>query len=322
MSEQEIPKIPPRIVAPGYSLWLKGNEIEIDKGVFVTHSEWGWVIYQQEFNFDFRVNNQPLIGRRTLKDGDYIHSAGGHAIFQEEPAADYFEHWPQDERDTVDAVELTKRLKKNVVIDMMGISLNGGKSYVAWDDLAQLYVYREHTTGQWSVRAFSEAQGEMPSKFKRATLTTHEMDVLLRWLFSNAPYALSTVSVSGVPLPDAYKTVAWDKLLSPAHSKKINLPVPPSQILGLHSCRRIVFFLLKQQFMLLLWILFWGVMIALLAEVPLTEFLFWRVVAISYVIFTVLFAFLNRRSWLDIIHHVRQLRNYESIEEFRKLPLE
>ncbi len=251
---------PPRIVSKGSSLWLPDNTeaFEFADGVFLHVSGRQWSIYQEHDRADVRVNNQILIGRRVLKDGDFIHSEKKkiRAIFQADPVADYRQGWEaENEEELTPRIQLSKRVAEHVVIDADGMSLDGGETFARWDTITALDVCWEYTTNNWAIRiqaTNTPKRGKtLPSKFHSAILGRDEIFPLLTWIFYAVPFQLSIQQFSRIEIPDAYKVLVYDKILTPAYERKRDLPATPAFILGLKGrCEAIIIILVAIVFML------------------------------------------------------------------------
>jgi hypothetical protein len=189
------------------------------------------------------VNGQHLVGRRVLKDGDFIHGGDLRGIFQQDPVADYRHHWenqvklPRHLR-----LPNTKRLEKHVRIDTSGVSLDGGKTTTPWTHLAGIVV-QILDSNSWKVAVYEKHEGKAAEEMRTKCMgiVGGEVDALLKWLDHTAPYEISVLSASNVQFSDAYVSLAYIKIINPARENKRLLPMPIAFILGFPTRKQIAF---------------------------------------------------------------------------------
>jgi hypothetical protein len=228
---------PPRIVGPGYSAWLRLGEIGLEEPGIFTVCNFGQKceITQLDPLRQVMVNGQPLVGRRVLRDGDFIHTKETRGIFQQDPVADYSRYWqgsplaPRHIRLTI-----TPQLQKYVLIDAHGFSLNAGKNVTPWTHFAGL-VFQLLGDGKWRAMLFEKHEGKPSDKMptKLGAILSDEADMLTKWAQHSAPYEISTLSVPALTDSDAYRTIAHTKIIDPARENKRLLPMSIAVILGL-----------------------------------------------------------------------------------------
>lgn len=277
--------IPPRLVTPDASLWLKGNgdSVTLPSGLTYfaandTHQ------VRVGTNEAYTVNGKRLVGRYRLTDGDYIAGRNFRAIFQVDPAKDWRDDWEASEEGieaTID-ITLTRRLEKAVLINGQGISLAGAEHVTEWDRFAFIAFYREITTGHWAVRV-SNGAAFAESHFERTVLTVEETNTLLNWIIYAMPFHVSFVHNSRASFPNAYDFLAYSKLLDPSQAGERELPTPPHNLFPLLTPRQTVLRLLREALKTIPISIALFFIIRLMSDIPLSGF--WGVLAVVNLVF-------------------------------------
>lgn len=221
---------PPRVLAPGYSFWLaQGAYVELIRHNLVAcrTGKTCYLAQPPEATADVLVNGQPLIGKRVLRDGDFMHSGKHRFIFQADPVA--------DRRSRMEGTswqpKLNNYLSQRVRGNSRGLSLDGGKTSARWEDIIALFVSPPYGKGGISVGALTWG-GQRLGQVDR--LSVFSVRQLFQWLGTLAPFDLSVQHPYRwgrlVP-PDAY-TLAATKLLYRVEAGQIILPVKRRFVLG------------------------------------------------------------------------------------------
>jgi hypothetical protein len=298
----------PRVVGPGFSAWLRPGEIGLEEpGIFnVRNTGQKCEITHLDPNREVMVNGQPLVGRRVLRDGDFIHTKETRGIFQQDPVADYRHHWEkQFKLPRLVRLQITNRLEKHVRIDTSGVSLDGGKTTTAWTHFAGVVV-QILDSNSWKVAVYKKHEGQPAEEMrtKCVGVVGGEVDLLLKWFHHTAPYEISVLSASNVQFSDAYVSLAHTKIINPARENKRLLPMSIAFILGFPTRKQIALrFMLRVGFA------------ALGAAMFSAGAVFHPLLFLLIMSFVLLLQF----RWIKAeLHYLRELPKYETLE--RPLP--
>ena len=225
---------PPRIVAPGRSYWLRdGGEVSLGKDVRVVQRNQRWVLLPGRT--PVWVNGQQFDIEQPLKDGDYIRFGRlfgrFRAIYEADPVSDYrqmaaelFDHPTQ--------INPSRSLRKWVQISGTGLSFDGGKTVVSWDQIVRIdFALAILDLRSATIRVNERGKARKVST-KLSRIRHRDLSVLFQWLMYSAPYALSLHFAGSPDSMDGYIFVAQMKLILPAEANQKLLPEAPEKILG------------------------------------------------------------------------------------------
>jgi hypothetical protein len=178
---------PPRLLAPGLSRWFEeGRSIAVTDSAKVQKEGDVYIIAPDRLmrgnESQTLVNGEPLTGKRDLTDGDFIHGGKDRWIFQKDAVADWRALGPRPEPG-----KLSDRLLKHLIIRDDGFSLDGGKTFAAWDKIACLSI--EFRDNAYTITPILSAGKTAGSEFKG--LLRPNIEKTLQHLSYAAPFALS-----------------------------------------------------------------------------------------------------------------------------------
>ncbi|MBN8590160.1 MAG: hypothetical protein J0M33_00290 [Anaerolineae bacterium] len=301
---------PPRIVAPGVSLWLRPGDgpLKIRPFLEAENTGQGCILYATSDREVVMVNGHPLVGQHRLQDGDFLHTESKRlrAIFQQDPVADQralSERSAPADRKT--SLTPSDKLRKAVQIDSEGISLNGGKDRATWGRETAIYFYFEHTSNLFFVQVWCQTEKRrekgLPSQCR--SLGGDEAGTLLNWLTYAAPYALSYRS-NALAFSDVYTMLTEQHIIKPALAHQRLLPASIALIRGYPSR--------MQSLISLMVVLSYGVVVSgVLFIIFDAAFKLPNVTLLLFVGVSLLFL---RRNISDAIYNFRTALQYESLD--------
>lgn len=177
------------------------------------------------------LNGQQIYGRHPLVDGDYLiyeinPDTPIRFVFQEDPALN------NHKRGLID-IQLSYRLKKAVMMDSAGIRFRPGKQPVSWSSVQGIIV-RQPSPNEFVVKLVIAKEFNLQKTIVQAipfTLSADEFHNLGLWLYNVAP-CLPSILNSPLPIPDAYITVAKEKVVAPMKKGSRQLPYTEDEILS------------------------------------------------------------------------------------------
>jgi hypothetical protein len=232
---------PPRILTPGFSNWLNTTKpLHLDKDVFVTYNGKQYLLRRESEKTKVLINGQEILSDCYLKDGDFIQGSKWQGIFQADPAGDHVKAL-QQENELTTSITPSANLRKWLVIDKQGISLDGGENTAKWDEIVTVeykLVYKglHPNSNRWQVRlrAYQPDHAQyLPSKLTQ--ISPMELTDLIMWIQYTTPFALSTFNPDyghRGGWTDAYIFSAYDKLILPGEQNQLVLPTSRERILG------------------------------------------------------------------------------------------
>jgi hypothetical protein len=219
--------LPPRILMPGFSLWLpEDTRIElIHRSLTVYHIKGECRLRQpQEPMVEVTVGGQPPVRDQVLRDGDFIYSRKERFIFQADPVAARRDRLVEVSRS--EGSGAGRRLKGKLRVDATGFSLDRGETWVAWGEVDSLIIVMR--TSKYSGGLWLEALVRGRQRLKSDRISAFELRRFLKRAGEIAPIDLSIVYPPGwwrLPLTDAY-VLAARRLLKRAESGYSVLPIP------------------------------------------------------------------------------------------------
>jgi hypothetical protein len=220
---------PPRIVSPGYSLWLRGASVTDQDITFIKNAANRWLITPPA-KHDILINGVPIQAETILSDGDYIRKGVWKGIFQADPVADYRQGIK--EIAVVSQINPTQAVREWVILDGVQVSLDGGQHFTHWDDIVRMQY--ETSNKKWSVTFyFTDNNNKLktvPSKLK--ALTNDDFSALLQWIIYHVPFDPNLYSFFTPIWSDAYESMAYEKVLIPAENNQRPLPEALNKVLA------------------------------------------------------------------------------------------
>ncbi|MBN1976256.1 MAG: hypothetical protein JW918_02545 [Anaerolineae bacterium] len=216
--------LPPRILAPGFSLWLpEGARVELIHQSLAVYNAGGECRLRQpqEPMVEVIVGGQPPIRDQVLRDGDFIYGKKERFIFQADPIAD--RRGRLTEVSQPQALRAAKPLRGKLRADATGFSLDKGRTWTRWEEVDSLVVVMR--TGKYSGGLWLEMLigGQ---RLRSDRVNAFELRRFLKRASEMAPIDLSIVYPPGwwrLPLTDAY-VLASRRLLQRAESGYSVLP--------------------------------------------------------------------------------------------------
>jgi hypothetical protein len=258
---------PPRILSPGISLWLRGDNVTAEGITYIKNADNQWMITPDD-KHETLVNGTAIVEETVLSDGDYIRKGVWKGIFQADPVADFRQDITELKMEQVYEISPSKTLLKWLQVDFDRVSFDGGETTVQWDEIHSIKYY--NTDYRWSTIIYILKDGKstkLPSKLKR--ISVNDLDKLVMWTQYYTPFHISTNSNSSVEMwIDAYTFIAHQKLLIPAENKLLSLPDNAEHILDRTTPfdRRLRNIVLGFSFAVVLYLVFTGIYDFVVAE--------------------------------------------------------
>ncbi len=188
---------PPRIFTLEKSIWLKGEApIRLTPNVAIRREHNDWLFYSQSKSVKLLLNKHEVFQEHILHDGDFIHSGKFKGFFQADPVANFRKYVERNIEELPQSVSIipTERMKKWIVMDGQGISLDGGQHTAKWDEVIYVeFGYDPHRLSKRRIKLFVFDQRGKPKKLpaKLDRINQEESTAISSWITYSTPFKLS-----------------------------------------------------------------------------------------------------------------------------------